>query len=116
MKLGEKIKKLRKEKKIDQNEFARMVGVHFTQMSRYERGISQPTAEVIKKIATILGISTDYLLYDNIDEATGERIQDKDLLEQFQVIDKLNDFERSSVKFILEGVINNKELKKLVKR
>ena len=40
--LAKKIVQLRKERNLTQKELASIVGVHFSHMSRYERGISLP--------------------------------------------------------------------------
>ena len=47
MTLGEKIKKLRTEKGISQEELGRLMDVHYTHVSRYERNQSTPSMEAI---------------------------------------------------------------------
>jgi len=47
--LAKKIVQLRKERNLTQKELASIVGVHFSHMSRYERGISLPSIDVVKK-------------------------------------------------------------------
>jgi len=56
-KLGRKIKRFRKDKRISQEELAEKVGVHYTTVSRIERGISNSPVETINKIAKALKIS-----------------------------------------------------------
>lgn len=48
MKLGEKIKLLRKGKKISQEELANMLKINRNYLSRIETGKSEPTSSVIK--------------------------------------------------------------------
>jgi transcriptional regulator with XRE-family HTH domain len=67
MKLHEKIKILRKEKGISQQEFANQLGIHLTHVSRLENGHYQPSLEVLKKMMEIFKVSADYLVNDDTD-------------------------------------------------
>ena len=55
-KLGKRIKKARKDKKISQEELAGRVGLHYTTISRIERGISNTPVQTINKIAKALKV------------------------------------------------------------
>ncbi|MCP4600376.1 MAG: helix-turn-helix transcriptional regulator [Proteobacteria bacterium] len=43
---------LRKERGISQKQFAEAIGVHYTQVRRYEAGSSQPTLDVLSSLVT----------------------------------------------------------------
>jgi transcriptional regulator with XRE-family HTH domain len=105
MSLARKIVALRKERNLTQKELARIVGVHFSHMSRYERGISLPSVEVVKKIAQMFGVSTDYLLLDDSETMIQAQLADQELLRQFQQISVMSEREKSAVKTLLEGLI-----------
>ena len=62
MKLGEKIKLLRKGKKISQEELANMLKINRNYLSRIETGKSEPTSSVLKNIAKIFNIDLNFLL------------------------------------------------------
>lgn len=62
MKLGEKIKLLRKGKKISQEELANMLKINKNYLSRIETGKSEPTSSVLKNIAKIFNIDLNSLL------------------------------------------------------
>ena len=62
MKLGEKIKYLRKSKGVSQEELAAMLKVNRNYLSRVETGKSEPTASTLKEIARIFGIDLNSLL------------------------------------------------------
>ena len=68
MKLGEKIKYLRKIKGISQEELAIMLKVNRNYLSRIETGKSEPTAGTLKTIAQIFGIDLNSLLDINSKE------------------------------------------------
>ena len=57
-----KIKEIRKEKGLKQNELAKMVNVSVQTISGYETGYANPPIEILIKIADVLETTTDYLL------------------------------------------------------
>lgn len=60
--LGKNIQKIRRQKKISQEELAARVGVHRNHMGRIERGESNPPLYRIEKIAKVLGVDIKNLL------------------------------------------------------
>jgi len=84
---------------------ASIVGVHFSHMSRYERGISLPSIDVVKKLAQMFHVSADYLLFDESQASVRTQIADQELLQQFEHIARMSEREKAAVKTILEAVI-----------
>jgi len=68
IKLGEKIKSLRKQKNISQEIFANYLGVSFQAVSKWENGNTMPDVTMIPAIASFFGVSTDELFDFNIYE------------------------------------------------
>lgn len=62
--LGKRLKKIRKEKKITQEEISVFLGVKRQTYSAYERGVSVPDSLTLKKLADYFGVSTDYFFLD----------------------------------------------------
>ncbi len=54
IKIGKRITKFRKQLKLTQEELAGRVGLHYTTLSRIERGKSNPPVYTIQKIARAL--------------------------------------------------------------
>ncbi len=54
IKLGRRIAKIRKSHKMTQEELADRIGVHYTTLSRIERGESNPPVYTVFKIAQAL--------------------------------------------------------------
>ena len=59
---GERLKCLRKEKRLTQKQLAAMIGVQHSVISFYEVGDRIPSVEVIIRLAAALHVSADYLL------------------------------------------------------
>jgi transcriptional regulator with XRE-family HTH domain len=69
--LGNKIALKRKDLGLTQSEFAEKMSVTRQTVSRWEAGTAMPDIEKIGDIATILGVTCDYLLKDDCKEETG---------------------------------------------
>ena len=61
-KFGDKMRQIRKEKKISQEELAFRAGLHRTYISDVERGNRNVSLENIEKISKALSVSTKDLL------------------------------------------------------
>lgn len=59
--LSAKLKELRKESKLTQQELADKAGLHLTYIGHLELGKYHPTVYVMWKIAKVLGVSMDKL-------------------------------------------------------
>ena len=68
MRLGEKIKELRKAKGISQEILANYLGVSFQAVSKWENGSTLPDVTMIPAIASFFGVTTDELLDFNVYE------------------------------------------------
>lgn len=56
-----RIKDLRAEKGISQNELAKALGLTQQAISAYENGLREPDLETLQKIADFFNVSVDYL-------------------------------------------------------
>ncbi len=68
IKLGEKIKSLRKQRNISQEVFANYLGVSFQAVSKWENGNTMPDVAMIPAIASFFGVTTDELFDFNLYE------------------------------------------------
>lgn len=59
---GERLKEMRERRGLSQTDLEQIAGISNMQISRYESGKSEPTPEVIVKLANGLNVTTDYLL------------------------------------------------------
>lgn len=72
MKLGDKIKSLRKQRNISQEVFANYLGVSFQAVSKWETGTTMPDVTMIPAIASFFGVSTDELFDFNVFETESQ--------------------------------------------
>lgn len=73
MNFGEKLQYLRKKKGMSQEQFAVQLGVSRQAVSKWELGESLPDTEKILLISKILGVTTDYLLNEEMDNKVFEQ-------------------------------------------
>lgn len=100
MQFPERMAVLRKDKSLTQQALADRVGVHLTQIQRYESGAVQPTLDVIRRLAIALSVSADLLVFDK-----DERGPDEDLRLQFEAISRMSKDEKKIIKALLDGMI-----------
>ena len=61
-KFGQKVRKVRLQKKMSQGDIARTLGVHRTYISGLERGVRNPSLLTIQKVAKALGVDAKKLI------------------------------------------------------
>lgn len=60
--IGTRIKELREDGHLSQYKLAKIIGVSQKAIDYWERGINEPKASYIIKLADYFGVSADYLL------------------------------------------------------
>ena len=63
--LGERIKETRMRAGLTQVQLAEMIGMSHKHLSNVERGMYEVRTDGIKRISEALGVSSDYLLFDD---------------------------------------------------
>ena len=66
--LGEKIAALRKQNNWSQEELAEKLQISRQSVSKWESGASIPDLDRIVKLSALFGVSTDYLIKDEMGE------------------------------------------------
>ena len=91
---------LRKEHKLTQQEMADQVGMHITQVKRYEAGQSQPSVEILKRIATAFHVTADWLIFEE-----GERDLPNSLQLKFEAVTQMSDEDQRTIQSLIDGMI-----------
>ncbi len=113
MSFSDRLKKARLEKGFSKSDLAKEIGVHYSQIGRYEDKGAQPAADVLAKLANALEVSSDYLMNGSSDDMANSSLTDKELLNQFKAIEKLSDSDKSVVKVFLDAFITKNKIKQL---
>ena len=111
MDFAQRLAAFRKERALTQQALADRVSVHITQINRYESGDSQPTLDVIRRLAIALTVSADELIFGK-----DERGPDEDLRLQFEAISQFDDEDKELARGLLEGLILKHQAKQSVMR
>lgn len=116
MSIGIRIKELRTKKRLTQAELAMMVGLTYVQIGRYEIGKSEPTSNVLFKLAKALDTTSDYLINDDKnDEAVAAQLTDRELLKQFKEVELLNAEDKHLVKTFIDAFLTKRHIQELAK-
>lgn len=114
MTTGQKIKQLRKEKGWSQTELSKATGLHMTIISRYEGDEAFPNGHSLISLSRALGISTDFLLFEDAPRTNRIAIHDAELYEKFLFIEKMPEDDRKAIKVVLQGMIVKNKLQDLI--
>ena len=78
--VADRIKNLREQSGMTQSELAKKLGITRSSVNAWEMGISVPSTQYVVELATIFGISTDYILGVNgTSSVSVDGLSDKDI-------------------------------------
>ena len=98
---GVRLRELRKKQNLSLKQLSHSSGVHFTQLSRYERGMTQPTAEMIRRLADALGVEVASL----IDENAVVRFRDPEIRQLVEELEKLPEDDKGVIKRLIHAFL-----------
>lgn len=113
MDFHQRLKQIRTGKGLSKSELASLVGVHYSQIGRYEEKGATPSADIMAKIANALGVSSDFLMSGSSDELADSSLTDKELLNQFKAIEKMQEQDKSVIKILIDAFITKKKIQLL---
>ena len=103
--LGEKIREQRKNKNYTLEQLAEKLGVSTTFIGQIERAKGKPSLETVVKIANVLGVSVDYLIFGDL----GNEASDEYFIEQVKSLTR--DFTAGQKQLVLKSIETLKEFK-----
>lgn len=100
---GARLKTLRKSKGWAQKELAALVDIRFQQLNKYESGLNIPPAEMLVKLADVLGVTVDFLL-------TGNPVEDSPLassrlFRRFQVLEAMDSDDQETIIKVIDAMV-----------
>lgn len=107
MDFAHRLAALRKQRGLTQAVLAERIGVHPSQLRRYEAGGSQPSLDVLRKTAIALNVSADVLLFDD-----DERGPDEGLRLHLEAASSLDPDEQDVVRSVIEGLLLKHEARR----
>jgi transcriptional regulator with XRE-family HTH domain len=113
MKLGNSLKKLRESKGYTQQQMADLIHTHRTGYSKMENNQQEIPVDALVLVAKGFGMSVDEVIY--FDEKNGVphevSLNDKAALEQLQLINELDEEEKSILLKLIETFVSKKRFK-----
>lgn len=105
MEFKDRLKEARTKKGLSQSALCKAIGIHVTNISRYERGENKPNTEILQKIANALDVTTDYLMDGSVNDKAQNVISDKELLSQFLRVEKLPNDKKAIITELIEAFL-----------
>jgi transcriptional regulator with XRE-family HTH domain len=104
-----KLRELRTQRGWTKQHLADELGMGLAQIHRYEKATSQPTLDVIRKMATVFRISADELVFDKGTVGPAAAHVKGRLLPRFEKVTQLPDAEQDVVIYLLDAIIARAE-------
>ncbi|WP_158861610.1 helix-turn-helix domain-containing protein [Lunatibacter salilacus] len=112
MDIAERIKKIRKEKGLSQQEVADRLSMNRVQYNRIETGKSDPTMNILQRIAAVL--ETDVVgFFEAGRERGGTEVNsvNEPLLQKVRLLEELDETQKNSICNMIDTAIANKRLR-----
>ena len=106
MDFGQKLLELRKQKGLNREELAKMIGTSGAIIGKYERNERTPSVEIARNIANALGVSLDYMVGNT------DQMIDPAMLQKIQEIQQLPDDDRKHLMYLMDNILQNVKAKK----
>lgn len=105
MTLAENIKKLREDKGLMQKEVAAEIGLKPAHYNKIEKGLVEPSVEVLDKLAAFYGVSIDDIVHFSNVTPKAVTMEDKSSAEQIRLLAQLNEKDKSIVMNIIDTML-----------
>lgn len=109
--IGKNIKKIREEKGLTQQAIADLIAMHRSNYSRVETGDRDLSIEAVGKIAKFFNMTIDDLVNFEGDIPNEVTFEDKNTIEQMQLIQQLDEEDKTTVFKIVETMLTKKKFK-----
>jgi transcriptional regulator with XRE-family HTH domain len=111
MNLAENIKKIREDREFLQKQVAAEIGLKPAHYNKIEKGLVEPSVEILDRLAKFYGISIDQLVHLEGDVPGEVTIEDKKLIEQVKLIQELDEKDRKTIFNIIDTMLTKNKFK-----
>lgn len=109
MSFSQRVVTLRKQRGLTQQGLSDATGIHVQQIKRYESGSSLPTADALKKLAVVLHVTSDFLLFE-----PEEREPKEDMKLRFEALAAISATDQAVVKAVIDAIIVKSQITQAV--
>jgi transcriptional regulator with XRE-family HTH domain len=114
MTIGERLRKLRRDKNWTQDELAKQMGMLAGNVARYENGLNTPRKKMLERFAAAFQISVEALESDPPAGLPEVFQQDPELLSLVQDIGTMNETDRKAVKHVLGLLVKQSRIQQVI--
>jgi len=108
MNIADNLKRLREDKGLMQKEIYNEIGLKPAHYNKLEKGLVEPSIEILGKLASFYGITIDEIVnYKATPKSV--TIEDKTASEQVRLIAQLNEKDRSTVMNIIDTMLTRQK-------
>jgi transcriptional regulator with XRE-family HTH domain len=94
-----------------QKQVAAEIGLKPAHYNKIEKGIVEPSVAILDKLSKLYGLTIDQIVHLENDVPKEIMIEDKNLMEQVRLIDKLDKKDKSTIFNIIDTMLTNKKFK-----
>ncbi|WP_027092437.1 helix-turn-helix domain-containing protein [Cohnella thermotolerans] len=107
MNMGERLRELRLQRSLSQEEVARHIGITRSAYSHYEINNRQPVYGTLIKLASFFDVSLDYIIGGNSSRQPQEMAETSDSREILKLIKDMNQEQRKQSIGLLLDIVKN---------
>ena len=111
MSVGDNIKKLRKEKGLQQKQVAIELGIDQSNYNKIENGKRELSIEVLNKLSGLFGVIVDDILNPDKELPKEVTIENKTTLEQVRLIQQLDEDDKHVIFKMIDTMLTKKKFK-----
>lgn len=111
---ADRLRTQREDAALSQRELADAAGIHYTMISRYERGESTPTTDTLRAIAAALRITSDTLLDGTPSAQARQELGNQRLLSLFLQLQELETDDLNVVTTLIDAFLTRQKMHNLL--
>jgi len=109
MNIADNIKKLREGKNLMQKEVYNEIGLKPAHYNKLEKGLVEPSVEILRKLASFYGITIDGIVHYSKNMPETVTVEDKTASEQVRLIAQLNEKDKNTVMNIIDTMLTRQK-------